>query len=80
MTNNEAKHIKVPIWLATILIAAMLAIVGDMWRKVNTIESDLKCLKTALQVKGVLDPKVCTYVPVTSKLLLSGGQKQNQAY
>jgi len=58
MTSKEAKSVSVPIWLMTVITAAMFAVCGDMWRKVNTIESDLRVMRAALITSGVLDPKV----------------------
>jgi hypothetical protein len=57
MTIKDSS-IRVPVWLLSILLTAVLAVFGDMWRKVSKIESDLRCMRTALITSGVLDPKV----------------------
>lgn len=58
MTTNDEKYLKIPIWLASILAAAILAFAVDTWRTVNKLDMQLKCLRTELAAKGLIGPSI----------------------
>jgi len=59
-------HIKIPIWLATIFVACLLAIAADTWRTVYAVKTDLRVLIVELKAKGVI-------VQHTTKLMDNNG-------
>lgn len=56
---TDDKAIRIPIWLAALLMSAILAIAADTWRSVQAVKTDLQCLKTVLASKGLIDPSIC---------------------
>lgn len=74
------KYVKIPIWLAVILTGAILTVAGDTWLTVQAVEKNLLVLKTALTVKGIIDPKVCQAVRKPAEMLHLDGAFCYQTY
>ena len=73
------KYIKLPVWLAVILVTAILAVAGDTWRTVYTVKGDVRVLKVALAAKGIIDPQLCQVDQHTAKLCYTGSIVANTA-
>lgn len=77
--NNDPKHIKIPVWIASILFVALLGVASDTWRNVQTVKSDLCTLKVALKAKGLIENDLCLFEPKTAKLWPFDAAFANQA-
>jgi hypothetical protein len=79
MANDDNKYIRLPIWFAAIIMSLILAVASDTWRTVNQVKTDLAILKTALAVKGIIDPKLVHAGQETAKLSRLRGNPDNSA-
>ena len=65
MASSDYNHVKVPLWLATLMASLILGVCADSWRTIYQVKTDLRLLKTALAVKGVIDLSVCNASKLT---------------
>jgi hypothetical protein len=79
MENNDSRYIRLPVWLAAIIISVILAVAGDTWRTVYAVRRDLDILKTALAVKGVIDLQIVEAGQDAAKLTCFRGIQDNSA-